>query len=1790
MADPQPMTADQALGPAPPSMTADEALGRAPMPILTHPLSGQAWDEYFTHSASGRVLGAFGQGAAEGWGTSNLGFSPEADEALKAAGIFNDTTKGQHSVIRSINEAVMRPAAAAADAAWRAGSALFRGGQAAVAQTGAEAGAPILGRDIAALPEAFMGEPFSLPGQIAAAPVMAPTIAAAKVAETAGGALIRAVRPATTLADVVNYRIGQGEGAYFGVTPPDQVQTPEAATAMARQQAEAAANANELGNVPATYAPGAVGPQVAGPMPTEVTATVPPPTDIHAAARRLAPDTFREYDTLTARRDQLRADIAAQQRTVEQNAAAQAPHAAEIADIQQRLPDATPRMRKKYEARLAEMQPEHDAFFESDQYALLTRPTPEMDAARAELQRTDYRMRDLAPDVTRAYREASEQFPEGETAPPARPGETPPPAAVVPEQAAVPAIAAEATAPQEPSPQPTLDERIRLAKAEGAAQEGTVLTETGIPVRGISGDIHLYRAIRAFTGDTFGPETSRALDWAIENGRYDLIQMYLDRIKRGDLEHAREHGLADVQARAERALEEAPEGRVSPQGAETAAPQEPPIEVSSPSEKMPSDTFPPTIGTRARILANGQWISGVIERDVGHLGPTEILRGSDGKAYRARWDAFVEEPPQVNIAQDVTQKLVAAGRPQAEAEAAAALVQAHYQARAERFGGALGTAEEMYARDAPEIAASATQPVREMAQGKQGKISLLKDGRKIITLLGKADASTFLHETGHAWLEELLQDAQHPQAPDGLKADASAVHNWLGTKEGETVPRGKHEKFARGFERYMMEGVAPTRALGRVFAQFRDWLTGIYQTVARLRAPITDDIRDVFDRLLATNVERTVHAPESPANAEASLHEVDAAHTPPERAEAAADQALVERRAVAAREDEATDARIRAERSAVAAGTGGEPVSNVQPPGPRPSGGEEGAVAEPPAVGAGGNQPAPKGGGVSGGAKQSAAEQPTFAAIPYPDAESRYVDKAGNIRLELLTDDMETRAALREMAERNNDFWEARGGVVSDAQIIDLANDINANAADLNIQKLRQMAVEDGVPLAARIRAGRQMLLQAEAAVRKAAAGEDPLAFIQAADRMNMIQETVSGVTAEWGRAGRAFRDMREQTAGARDIEAIISEASGRTLFQIQKMMKAVRRLKTPAQVAKATRDMARTGLFDWFQSAFVNWLLSGPLTHAGYTTALQMLALFRTGAESVTAAGIGALRQALGQTGERAHFGEIKPELFGLYHGSISGAKAAWDTLKLNEPQLPAEVQQFEQRLRSKGETLAGVTPVVKPGIIPNPTIGGKTLPVGSVIEAPSRAVMALHTFNWTTFYESSKAQQAAHIAIEEGHTGQALATRIANLIQNPTDKMMEKAAADAAGGSLLSHGAHGTPTNLIARLSNYGIQGIPTEIKLPGGRTLPLGTLRPGKFIAPFIEMAANLQRSAILRGTPLELFSQDVRDDLAFRNGGEAFDRTAGRIMAGSMLMIGGGALAARGLLNGSGPTGTPQQKVEWRRVNGMPHSVRIGNTSWDLMRLGTLGLKLSLAADLWQVAEHVTEGEFAKAAGYAVYSAGQNLLDESGLRGYSDLLHAVEDSDRYGQHYIWNFLSTAAVPYSVGMSQVAHMTDPYLRDARSLTDTMLAKIPGASETLYPRYDVWGQPIPNRGWLGTYNEPIQGDATDAALYKLGVYPAPAKREVMGVQLTPQQYDEYARTAGRMAKMRADALFGQPGFTAQLPGIQEKAAREVIEGAHKAAAGLLIMHYLNQPGDIAAQAKANKQLQMTTGRKSAE
>lgn len=150
-------------------------------------------------------------------------------------------------------------------------------------------------------------------------------------------------------------------------------------------------------------------------------------------------------------------------------------------------------------------------------------------------------------------------------------------------------------------------------------------------------------------------------------------------------------------------------------------------------------------------------------------------------------------------------------------------------------------------------------------QAPRGRIILGRDGSRTIQLLAGADLSTFHHETGHLFLDELVQDAFTPGTPQQLRDDLDRVLAWWGVKArtaqgrdaviAETSRSVNHEKFARGYEAYLREGKAPAPALADLMARFRTWLIAVYRSLRQLNIELTDEVRGVYDRVLATDTQ-----------------------------------------------------------------------------------------------------------------------------------------------------------------------------------------------------------------------------------------------------------------------------------------------------------------------------------------------------------------------------------------------------------------------------------------------------------------------------------------------------------------------------------------------------------------------------------------------------------------------------------------------------------------------------------------------------------------------------------------------------------------------------------------------------------------------------------------------------------------------------------------------------------------------------------------------------------------------
>lgn len=122
-----------------------------------------------------------------------------------------------------------------------------------------------------------------------------------------------------------------------------------------------------------------------------------------------------------------------------------------------------------------------------------------------------------------------------------------------------------------------------------------------------------------------------------------------------------------------------------------------------------------------------------------------------------------------------------------------------------------------------------------------------------ITLTGKADLSTFNHEMMHYALEVIQDLVKRGEASPQLVADLQKLREFAGLKEGEPIERRHHEQIARAWEAYTMEGRAPSADLQGVFNRMRAWLVFIYKRLSALDVELTDEVRGVFDRLVASD-------------------------------------------------------------------------------------------------------------------------------------------------------------------------------------------------------------------------------------------------------------------------------------------------------------------------------------------------------------------------------------------------------------------------------------------------------------------------------------------------------------------------------------------------------------------------------------------------------------------------------------------------------------------------------------------------------------------------------------------------------------------------------------------------------------------------------------------------------------------------------------------------------------------------------------------------------------------------
>lgn len=586
----------------------------------------------------------------------------------------------------------------------------------------------------------------------------------------------------------------------------------------------------------------------------------------------------------------------------------------------------------------------------------------------------------------------------------------------------------------------------------------------------------------------------------------------------------------------------------------------------------------------------------------------------------------------------------------------------------------------------------------------------------------------------------------------------------------------------------------------------------------------------------------------------------------------------------------------------------------------------------------------------------------------------------------------------------------------------------------------------------------------------------------------------------------------QQYAAASMMLQQLYSPEQLARLSQQQHMAAMVAALTSPEQLAKFMRDVERVPAADMFTELWYGSLLSSPPTHV---------------ANSLD----GALRTAwaipehyfatfTGHPRDMAkNFQAANAYVYGLKEGLQEAWRYAADAFKTG-------ISQFGESgkvpfAREPAVTARGA------GLDEGSLLGGFVDFLGSAARLSGRGLMAADEFFKTINYRMQLHESAFRQATDEGLSGSALAQRIVALVDNPTPELKTSASAWANYQTLsqpLSQqgGAFENLGNFVEHLTK--------------GREDWL----PAKIVLPFIKTPFNIVRYGLERTPILGNLSANVNQRLMAGGAEGALARS--QMALGTMTMAMFGLMAMEGGITGKAPE-DPGQRQTWERLGIQPYSIWVPalNKYVSYNRLDLIGLPMGLAADFVQIAKESSIQSLEHITGAMLGAVFNSVTSKTWLKGVADVVDAITpgrgDSDKQSgtdfERYLRQLVGSV-VPS--GIATVARMLDPVQRETRSLVDAVLARVPGMSDQLPPRLDIWGRERLRPEPLGPdlvspfMSRDYTPDEVDNELYRLGVplrmpdraISIPRSDRLAGetVELTPQQYDRYVKLSAGMGE----------------------------------------------------------------------
>ncbi|PSJ59238.1 hypothetical protein [Pseudaminobacter soli (ex Li et al. 2025)] len=560
--------------------------------------------------------------------------------------------------------------------------------------------------------------------------------------------------------------------------------------------------------------------------------------------------------------------------------------------------------------------------------------------------------------------------------------------------------------------------------------------------------------------------------------------------------------------------------------------------------------------------------------------------------------------------------------------------------------------------------------------------------------------------------------------------------------------------------------------------------------------------------------------------------------------------------------------------------------------------------------------------------------------------------------------------------------------------------------------------------------------------------------------RLSLAASVYGSARSITSNAARSVRRMRGDFKLKPEDVAKLKELDGDQLAEL-----LVSTQGSPRNIAKLANPSMWTKAVDFGQFLLINNLVSGPKTQL-----INMLTnSYMVGArplERILGSVIGA---AKGDAPSRAILQESVKQY--AYMGTSLGEAftLARKAFMLNDSVLSPHRSEMWRGMQTGAPNAVPVRSWKPWDSVPNVLHNALQIATNTV-GMPTRALGTVDELVKQTVYRSTVMARAHMEAVkqgaESGLEGDGLKSFVQSFVRDKLDKAFDAEGRGVDAGALREAN--------IATFQQELLAGT-------WGRTVhqAVGNHPELRLVLPFVKTPANVLRYGWKLTPGLNAFQKEFRDMWLGRMGREQQAQAYGQMATGTLFMGYAAYLVSNGTITGAGPSDYKAQ-AELKATGWQPYSIVFENADGSKTyvpygRYDPIAIPFGIIADIQDAIHNMGEGGeedagVASAIGGLSLALAKQFTSKTYLSGLGDALDAIMEPDRHMSRWAGQTVANF-IPFSAALRQVN--PDPYLREARDVTDKVMATIPGLSEKVPARYDWAGDPMLTRKGLWTSDE---------------------------------------------------------------------------------------------------------------------